>query len=343
MSDSRYVTSLVATGVCLAAACHGTIRGGSGGDGRGEPLVAEASALLPTLSVEVVDPAEPPAPGVPFTYERTSDPPGWKVLDPAGAWLATLTDHAWTVTLTGPERTFADESSSHPVVTRAWVRVLPAPFDGAVDPEDEAWLRARLVDTSPDILALAMQYAAGAPPVVVDGLKIAGDARYGAKRGADFNDYLGIEWVYPNGEVDPPEAHELGSLDCSGFLRMIFGYRSGMPMVWDPDGGASIPRRTWMIFAHGPGVVILPNEGVRPTALEKLAAGDLLFWDAKTSDGPQLDHSGMYLGVDQGGNHRFISSRWSLEGPTLGDSPEEPSILDGDGVYSRRFRGARRL
>jgi len=50
----------------------------------------------------------------------------------------------------------------------------------------------------------------------------------------------------------------------------------------------------------------------------------------------------MYLGVDSGGHHRFVSSRKTANGPTLGDLGGK-SLLDGTGHYAVSFRAARRL
>ena len=66
------------------------------------------------------------------------------------------------------------------------------------------------------------------------GLQLAGDASYGPlkdgerEEGPDFNDYLGIEWVYPE-QVDKPEKRQRHCLDCSGFIRMVWGYRRHLP------------------------------------------------------------------------------------------------------------------
>jgi hypothetical protein len=68
----------------------------------------------------------------------------------------------------------------------------------------------------------------------------------------------------------------------------------------------------------------------------------LVFFDAAADDGKQIDHVGIYLGRDAGGNHRFVSSRKSINGPTLGDYNGR-SILNGTGLYAKAFRAARRL
>jgi cell wall-associated NlpC family hydrolase len=284
---------------------------------------------------ELVVAAEPYA--RPWTTQRVAEPARTLVFDAEGAWVATYTEGARTVALAGQERTFHEDIATD-VVTSVQVRLLAAPFDGDVD---EAWLEARLADTSPDVLAVAMQYVAGAPPVVVDGLQIAGDAAYGQSVGADFNDYLGVAWSY--GDVqDPPEAYEFRALDCSGYVRMIFGYRFGLPLAREPVGDGAIPRRAWMQLAAAPGIVTIPDTGVQVVEVERLQPGDLVFFDASDNSGEPIDHVGIYLGEDVSGRLRFLSSRTSLGGPTFGDGVS-PSLLDGDALFARSFRGARRL
>ena len=261
-----------------------------------------------------------------------------------------LTDRARTVVLAGPERRFEEATAAHPVLTRAVVRLLPAPFTGAVDAALAARLDQAAHDGRPDLLALAMQYVAGAPPILENGRQIAGDADYGPPsddgqraEGADFNDYLGIPWTYPDGTVDRPESHQLRSLDCSGFMRMIWGYRAGMPLgpgaVTD---GSAIPRRVVQMLQANLGVTIIaPGIAAPARELAKLQAGDLVFFDADPADGPGADHVGMVLGPDAGGHLRFISSRKGANGPTMGDT-RGASILDGHGLYARSFNRARR-
>ncbi|MBA2715210.1 MAG: right-handed parallel beta-helix repeat-containing protein [Rubrobacteraceae bacterium] len=279
-----------------------------------------------------------------FVYTRKSDPARTVVTNSAGEWLATFTDGSYTVNLKGPTRTFSERTATYPVTHSTWVRVLPKPFDGRVD---EAWLQRELTDTSPDVLQLATQYIEGAPPVYdALGLKIAGDADYGPlvngarQEGSDFNDYLGVSWTYGT-SVDKPEESQIGSLDCSGFMRMVFGYRSKLPLTLTPNGTA-IPRRAYQMLGSAPGVVTAPNTGKQVTSFAGLSPGDLVFFDVSTDDGTQIDHVGMYLGLDAGGNHRFISSRKSINGPTLGDYAGK-STINGTGLYASSFRAVRRL
>lgn len=279
----------------------------------------------------------PPGPAAPtFTYTRLSDPERTAVHDADGAWVATFTLHARTVRLRGPSRTFADPDTTATVTTRDWVRLLAAPWDGTVD---EAWLRAALADRSADILAVAAEYVTGA----------ARDASYGPlvdglrAEGSDWNDYLGMAWRYPTGTLVEADPASLGSLDCSGFQRMVWGYRGGVELALSVRAGeGSLPRRSADIFAAGPGVVTIANGGAQVVDFERLGAGDLVFFDAETDDGTAIDHVGLYLGVDSQGHQRFVSSRKVADGPTFGDVGGS-STLDGTSLYARSFRAARRI
>ena len=277
--------------------------------------------------------------------DRRSSPARSIVRDKNG-WVATFTDGSRTVTLAGPPRVFAEASTPDQVSTSTWVRLLPAAFAGSVD---LTWLERARTDRSPDVLAVAFQYVAGAPAIVdPSGRQIAGDASYGPLQadgtrvvGSDFSDYLGIPWTYPGGVIDAPEPSQLGALDCSGFVRMLLGYRSGFPLSLRPTPGA-LPRRAWELASSSPGPELIGNRGTVPTDRSMLAPGDLVFFDAETNDGSQIDHMGMYLGTDTAGHARFISSRKSADGPTMGDTNGR-SVLDGTGLYARSFRSARRV
>lgn len=292
-------------------------------------------------------------------YElKLTNPKRIEVRNEDNQWLGTFTLDSYTVTTTGPERTFTEKDVE--VNHSIWVRTLPQPFDGTVD---YTWL-AKALDANQqevaDILAMAMQYIKGAPPLVLDGLQIGGDASYGPikdgkrQENADFNDYLGIDWHYPNEDppIDKPEKKEFRCLDCSGYIRMIWGYRhnfagSGyidrIPLSRRITSDLSaIPRRSWEICDAGPGIIIIPNRDRQVTDLTQMEIGDLVFFDADTEDGNRIDHLGMYIGIDRKGQHRFISSRKSLNGPTFRDNDKGKSVLD-ECIYGRRFRAVRRL
>lgn len=281
------------------------------------------------------------------------------IFDPRTArWLASFTVGAHTVVLRGPSRTFREDGLA--VRHATWVRTDPQPFrESRFDP---GWLASALEAnqrSEPDILALAMQYLAGSPPLHdVDDprLQIAGDASYGPltgdtrEEGSDFNDYLGVAWAYEGEATDPPEHRQFRCLDCSGYVRMVFGYRRNMPGANGPIAlcrtpgrdKAALPRRAHEMASHGPGVLVVGPSTQQVTCFADLLPGDLVFFDADPDDGPQIDHVGIYLGRDADGHRRFVSSRKRADGPTMGDVGGR-SILDGEGLYARAFRAARRL
>ena len=297
----------------------------------------------PTGTVSMVPAALPGSVGT-IRVRKTTSPAGTEVRDDAGT-LATFTRSARTVSLRGPVRTFSEAGLVPTVRHSTWVRELAAPFDGTVD---WGWLSTVLADRSPDVLGVGMQYVVAAPDQVdASGLRYAGDASYGPltttgarAEGSDFNDYLGLTWRYPTG-IDPPEADQLGALDCSGFVRMVVGFRSGVPLSLSTDG-VGIPRRSFEILASGPGVVLQSDVGVRPALPPSLTPGDLVFFDASTDDGTRIDHIGMYLGVDSVGAPRFLSSRKTVDGPTFADVGGR-STLSGAGLYATAFRAVRRI
>lgn len=275
-----------------------------------------------------------------------------------GRELARLTRGARSVLLAGPRRRFAEPDAAAAVTHAHWVRALPQPFDGEPAPADLDWLARALAanaSAAPDVLAIALQYLRGALPVEEGGLRVAGDARYGPLRdgrreeGSDFNDYLGLDWSYPEGQVDRAEPRQLGCLDCSGFVRMVWGLRrhaptdAGLPLGLRPrEDRSTLPRRANELFESAPGVVLFGHADEPPSELDALQPGDLLFFDADENDGERLDHVGMLLGLDADGHPRFVSSRKAANGPTFGDYRGR-SILDGDGLYAQALRAARRL
>jgi hypothetical protein len=208
-------------------------------------------------------PARPPA--EPFCPRRELDPPRTIVERPCGTARAVLTDGARTAVIEGSERLFGEASAASAVRTRGWVRLLPTAFGGSLDAALEAWLEAALADQRPDVLAVAMQYLEGAPAVVENGVQIAGDAAYGPLsdlgtrvEGADFNDYLGLRWTFPDGTADRPKPEMLHSLDCSGYMRMLWGYRGGLPLAV-AQSNAALSRRAVQMATSTFGVTIIAD------------------------------------------------------------------------------------
>lgn len=242
-----------------------------------------------------------------------------------------------------------------PAVTHStWVRVLSSPFDGVWTPQLANQIQAWAVDSAPDVLAYAMTFITGAPAVTspaLTGAQIEGQSSYGPLdsagvpiEGADFHDYMGRDWTFPNGETQTAGAGEQGCLDCSGFVRMIYGFHMGIPMVRTANiDGTVLPRSTKDIGPSGPGIIVAQATGVAPP-ITGIQIGDVPHFDADTSDpvAGQLDHNGIYVGVDSSGHPRFINSRKTPNGPTLADLGGA-STLDGAGTYALSLRLIRRF
>lgn len=301
-------------------------------------------ALLAAFLLSSFPGASAASAGEGYTTTRAASPARSIIKDSSGRVVATLTDGSRSVVLTGASRTFAESTTSAVVTTTARVRLLDAPFAGRLD---TAWLDAALADRSPDLLAVALAYVTGAPEVrSSDGVVVSDDASYGPlvdgvrQEGSDWNDYLGVSATY-DGKVDAPEAEQIGALDCSGFVRMVFGARGGHAMSLLPDG-VRLPRRAVQMATGGPGTVVVPDRGKQVTSFGALLAGDLVLFDASTDDGTAVDHVGIYLGKDSAGQPRFVSSRKSVDGPTMGDV-QGRSTLSGTGLYAKSFRAVRRV
>ena len=273
---------------------------------------------------------------------------------PQGRWQATVTLGARTVSSAGPRRMFSESQAR--VTHTTWVRALPHPFDGTVN---GAWLRRALAANMrrrSDLRALGMQDSKDASPLRESGLQVAGDAAYGPlvngkrQEGPDFNDYLGVDWNAPDGSVDPAEPHQLRCLDCSGFVRMIWGLRRHAPNDAPvtplarsaSSDGKALRRCAVQMAAREPGVAIDRNRGVLLRNLSRVAIGDLVLFDADPDDGTAIDHVGLFLGIDSAGHGRFLSSRQGANGPTL-VNVRGKSVLDGNGDFARAFRAVRRL
>ncbi|GAA3500551.1 hypothetical protein GCM10019016_076580 [Streptomyces prasinosporus] len=273
-----------------------------------------------------------------------------------------FTDGARTATLTGPARTFDEPTStSSKVSTTDWVRLMPEPWEKGAEKEKwfEEWYAEYRDSKEDDLFAFAFQYVAGAPQKKDEqGVVYAGDANFGplnasgAEGGdlrleqSDFYDYLGLQYPFRDGVTGTPEAMRARSLDCSGFIRMVLGYRARYPLMSSDTSGDGLPRTANGMARSDQGVDILPLTGVsaddRPSAIDQLQPGDLVFFklDARTEE--RLDHVGMVLGYDTEGHLIFVSSREEVNGPTIGDIGGV-SRLDGNGYYAKTLRSAKRM
>ncbi|MGU3498954.1 hypothetical protein [Mycobacterium sp. C31M] len=279
---------------------------------------------------------------VDLRFERQPDPARTTVIDGTGRVVATFTDGARTVNLLGPNRRFSEPGGAA-VASQTWVRMLSAPWAAGDEhqPWFRPWLDGALRDRTPDVLAAATEYLPGQP--------VHRDARFGGfdtdgdGRGehADFFDYLGQTWTYADGRVKQPDPAQRGAVDAPGFVRLVFGHRSGMPVRADSDDEAdAIPRSADDIATKGPGAVVVPDRQSRVTRFGAIQPGDLVFFD--TDPDQRTDVVGIYLGRDESGHLRFIASRAAADGPTMSDAGGA-STLDGNGDYPSGFRSVKRL
>ncbi len=326
----------------------------------GRIVLLGLACILPACGGGGAAPTSLAAPA--YQFIRAASPARTIVNTSAGEWLATYTDGSYTVRHYGQSRTFSEPvnpgvtAGAQTVTHTSYVRVLPSPWPSGAIPT-AAQVDVLLASSEPDALAVAMQYIHGQPTVkVADAnaytgyLWVSGDAGYGPDIGADFNDHLGVSWDYgaSYGGIDPNETAEYGLLDCSGFIRMVFGYRMGIPLakIGHERPGVAIPRTSALQSSSGTsiGVGVIADTGRKPTSFDNLSPGDIVFFDADGADGT-IDHVGIYLGIDSSGKNRVLSSRNSLLGPTMKDSASatSPSILDGNGWMPSGFRSARRF
>ncbi|MFD8301641.1 NlpC/P60 family protein [Streptomyces sp. NPDC059690] len=271
----------------------------------------------------------------PLHFERIGNPARTVARDPRGTVVATFTDGARTAVLTGPSRTFAEpRTTDAKVVTKSWVRLLPKPWARGAERGGwfRTWLTSPLGSRDPDILATAFEYVAGAPVrTTAAGVKYSGAARYAPdttsgsgraaqgkpkpRTGSDFYDYLGIPWTFLDTVTRRPEKDRARSVDSSGYVRLVYGYRSGFPLNSRDNAAGSGLQRTPDAIAHGRlGVPVIPLTDRRPTVIQQLQPGDLVFFTTRELPGKRIGHIGICLGLDP----------------------------DGDGYYAQGLRGARR-
>ncbi|WP_405768532.1 hypothetical protein [Streptomyces sp. NBC_01538] len=252
-----------------------------------------------------------------------------------------------------------------PSVTHGdWVRVLPQPFDGTWTQEVERTVRGWVGSIAPDVLAYAAMFLGGAPAVTAgvgpaQGKQVLGEAGYGyldphglRYEGADFHEYMNVGWTFDDGVHTGPSSKQVGNLDCSGYARMVYGYHLGVPMAAGEDTtGLRIPRKSRHMADRCPGVRVDRTDGTNPPAAALLQPGDLVLFNADSGDDNPgdpgsptvtVDHVGIYLGLDAAGKRRFLSSRKTVNGPTMGDLGGA-SLLDGTGTYATTLHTVHRV
>lgn len=282
-----------------------------------------------------------------YRLSNKTNPTRTVVTDSSKKTVAVLTVGARTVLLKGPERTFTEPATtSAKIITTDWVRIAPKPYLGFLDKTLADWLLKIIGSTAEDVLAISQQYTAGTPIRRDDkNIAYAGPAGFGflnndqEKDGSDFFEYLGVPYDFPDGRAEIGERWRGDRrLDCSGFLRMVYGYRSGMPVLRGNKAGTAdgLPRSTYAMANKG--ILIEANEDISspPESLARIQTGDAVFFALRSGDYESISHSGIYLGEDTDGRMRFVSSRETADGPTWGDTGGR-SVLDS-GVFGNGLR-----
>ncbi|MFE1292704.1 NlpC/P60 family protein [Streptomyces sp. NPDC058751] len=293
------------------------------------------------------------------TWERLNNPTRSVLRGENGDILATFTDGARTATLRGPSRTFTEPANTQSrVVTQDWVRLMPEAWRQGAEKEKwfKDWFKEFYGSETDDVFAMAFQYVEGAPVKKDDeGVPYAGDAVFGPFKEDgvdrleqnDFYDYLGINYTFRDGTSMVARKERYRALDCSGYMRMVLGYRARYPLMATNLSGDGLPRSADGMARSKVGVDVLKLSGpapwyTRPKNIDVVQPGDLLFFKMDHRTGNHLDHVALYLGVDTDGHRVFISSRKEVNGPTMGDKGGA-SRIDGNGFYAGLLRSAKRL
>ena len=308
----------------------------------GTAVVYLATTRYDHVATAAVAPARQPGASAAYRFERLTAPARTVVRDDGGAIVATLTDGARTAVLTGPPRTF-HEAGTPAVTTSTWVRLLPQPWqDGAA--WFGPWLQTALTDRSDDVLAIAVEYLDGAPAVEdARSVRFRGNASFPhPDRPADFLDYLGTQWKFADGTTEKPHPDRYGAVDSAGLVRLVYGYRLGYPLRAASGRGTGLPRQPAAMAALDAGAVIIADHHTTPADRLLLLPGDLLFFDDRRAGAGDVDHVGIFLGLDDDGHPRLVSSRKKADGPTFGDVGPT-SLLGQGGRFGPGLRGARRL
>ncbi|WP_327245850.1 C40 family peptidase [Streptomyces sp. NBC_01320] len=295
-------------------------------------------------------------------WERLQNPSRTLLRGATGEVLASFTDGARTATLTGPSRTFTEPATTKSrIVTEDWVRLMPYQWKKGSQKEKwfKDWFKEFFGSEEDDLFAMAFQYVDQAPVKKDDeGVPYAGDANFGPinpngspgndyrLEESDFYDYLGIPYTFRNGTTMQPRSERARSMDCSGFIRTVFGYRARYPLMATDTQGDGLPRTANGMARSDRGTDIIELTGIapadRPKNIDVLQPGDLVFFKLDQRTKQRLDHVGMYMGHDTDGHKIFVSSREEVNGPTIGDKGGT-SRLDGNGYYAATLRSAKRL
>jgi hypothetical protein len=286
-----------------------------------------------------------------YHVDQAQDPPR-TLLRSDDALVATLTHGARTVVVRGRQRTFTERATTEASVrTRDWVHIAERAFAGELTDSWASYLLGLIGTDTHDVLATSLQYLAGTPELRdANGVRYAGDAGFGflntdeIRDGADFYDFLGVPWRFPDHDkIRRPSTRWKRQLDCSGYLRIVYGYRHGITLYHGNGAVDGLPRSAWAMADHAPSVVIASTarSDRAPKDLSRLQPGDAVFFALHDERPGDISHSGICLGPDGEDRIRFVSSRGTINGPSFGDVAGD-GVID-DGYFGLRLRRAIRF
>lgn len=159
-------------------------------------------------------------------------------------------------------------------MTENWVRLMPEPWKPGAENEQwfKEWFKKYFGSQEDDVFAMAFQYGDQAPVKKdAQGTSYAGDASFGPLNPtgsagndlrleqSDFYDYLGTPYVFRDGTKKQPQTARYRSMDCSGFVRTVFGYRARYPLLSDDKPGSGLPRTANGMARSALGADVLPS------------------------------------------------------------------------------------
>ncbi|MGW4025316.1 hypothetical protein [Streptomyces sp. NPDC005009] len=117
------------------------------------------------------------------------------------------------------------------------------------------------------------------------------------------------------------------------------------PAAGEDTSRQRLPRRSRDMADYAPGVRIDRTGGAGPPAATPLQPGVLVLFNADSGDDGEtatVDHVGIHLGEDATGKRRFLSSRRTVDGPTMTDLGGA-SLLDGTVIHAGTLHTVHRI
>ncbi|GGZ28008.1 hypothetical protein [Streptomyces poonensis] len=134
---------------------------------------------------------------------------------------------------------------------------------------------------------------------------------------------------------------------CFGYRNTTNHYRARLSFLTSGTVELRVEKVVENAVSELTDAAVSPGSG--PPAAAQLQPGDLVLFNADSGDDwdkngtirRTTDHVGIYLGPDAAGKRRFLSSRKTVNGPSMADLGGA-SFLDGTGTYAMTLHTVRR-